>query len=41
MKDSIVPVLLAILSPVITIIALMWVGFWVAKGVQLAGGLGV
>jgi hypothetical protein len=30
-----------VVAGALLIIPLMWAGYWVAKGVQLAGGLGV
>jgi hypothetical protein len=30
-----------VVAMALLVIPLMWVGYWVAKGVKLAGGLGV
>jgi hypothetical protein len=38
-KDFMVTVLALLLVTAVSVIALMWVGYWVAQGIRLAGGL--
>jgi hypothetical protein len=41
MNGFVVFVLSAVLTAVASALAFVWIGYWVAQGVRLAGGLGV
>jgi hypothetical protein len=39
MSNIMVHILSVVVAAAVSVVVFMWIGYWVAKGVQLAGGL--